>query len=100
MCCAFLTLLLLGPRVFGIFWWLFQPLRWENAFRNFSGDLWWLWSGLGILFLPWTTLMFVIVAPNGLNGFDWLWVGLMLVADVASYAGGVGRQRVPGYQGR
>ena len=99
MCCAFLALVLLGPRIFGAFWWLFQPLRWETAFRNFSGDLWWIWSVLGIVFLPWTTIMFVIVAPGGVVGWDWLWIGLMLVADIASYTGGYGRKRVPGYQG-
>jgi hypothetical protein len=40
MCCAFLTLTILGPRIFGAFWWIFSPLRWETAFREFtSGDL-------------------------------------------------------------
>lgn len=99
MCCAFLLLVLLGPRIFGAFWWIFQPLRWEAAFRNFAGDLWWIWPVLGIVFLPWTTLMFVLVAPGGVVGWDWLWIGLMLVADIASYTGGYGRKRISGYQG-
>ena len=29
MCCAFLALFLLGPRIFGAFWWLFQPAALE-----------------------------------------------------------------------
>ena len=99
MCCAFLTLVALGPRIFGIFWWIFQPMRWEAAFNNFAGNLWWMWAGLGIVFLPWTTLMFVLVAPGGVVGWDWLWIGLMLVGDIASYTGGIGRKSVPGYQG-
>jgi hypothetical protein len=100
MCCAFLSLVILGPRIFGAFWWLFQPLRWEEAFRNFAqGDLWWIWPVLGIIFLPWTTIMFVIVAPGGIVSWDWLWLGLMLVADIASYTGGFGRKRIPGYEG-
>lgn len=99
MCCAFLSLALVGPRIFGAFWWLFQPLRWEAAFRALGGGLWWVWAVLGIIFLPWTTLMFVIVAPGGLVGWDWFWVGLMLLADVASYGGGAGRKQIPGYQG-
>ena len=100
MCCAFLTLLLLGPRIFGIFWWIFQSTRWQIAFSDFpGGSLWWVWAAAGIMFLPWTTLMFVIVAPGGVVGWDWLWIGLMLVGDIASYTGGLGRQRVPGYQG-
>ena len=99
MCCAFLSLLLLGPRVFGAFWWIFQPLRWEAAFGGWGGGLWWIWPVLGIVFLPWTTLMFVLVAPGGVVGWDWLWIGLMVVGDIGSYAGGYGRQRVPGYSG-
>lgn len=98
MCCFFLSLVLLGPRIVGAFWWLFQPLRWEVAFRDWI-VFWWIWPILGLIFLPWTTLMYVIVAPRGVTGFDWLWVGLMLLADISSYAGGAGRKRLPGYTG-
>ena len=100
MCCFFLILVFLGPRIAGPIRWLLQPLRWESAFSNFAGgNLWWIWPVLGIVFLPWTTIMYVIVAPGGVTGFDWLWIGLMLVADIASYSGGIGRKRVPGYEG-
>ena len=101
MCCAFLMLVLLGPRVVGVFWWIFQPVRWESAFSSFfgGGNLWWIWPILGIVFLPWTTIMYVIVAPGGIASWDWLWLGLMLVADIASYSGGAGRKRLPGYEG-
>ena len=74
MCCAFLALFLLGPRIFGAFWWLFQPTRWNLAFSNwFGGALWWIWPILGLVFLPWTTIMYIIVAPGGVAGWDWLW---------------------------
>ena len=43
--------------------------------------------------------MFIIVAPGGVEGWDWLWLGLMLAADIFSYAGGAGRKRIPDYQG-
>ena len=99
MCCAFLTLVLLGPRVFGAFWWLIQPVRWQAAFGSWGSTLWWMWPVLGIVFIPWTTIMYVIVAPGGVVSWDWLWLGLMLAADIASYSGGVGRKRIPGYQG-
>jgi hypothetical protein len=85
--------------IFGAFWWLFQPLRWEKAFSSWAGDLWWIWPIIGIIFLPWTTIMYVIVAPGGLVSWDWLWLGIMLFFDVAPYTGGFGHQRVPGYQG-
>ena len=100
MCCAFLSLVLLGPRFFGAMWWLFQPVRWELAFSQwFSGNLWWVWAMVGVIFIPWTTIMFVIVAPGGVEGWDWLWLGLMLAADIFSYGGGIGRKRIPNYQG-
>ena len=100
MCCGFLALVLLGPRFFGGLWWLVQPLRWQEAFNNlFGGGIWWLWPILGIVFIPWTTIMYVIVAPGGVVGWDWLWLGLMLFADIDSYGGGIGRKRIPQYQG-
>jgi hypothetical protein len=98
MCCAFLGLVLLGPRIVGAFWWLFQPLRWEAAFLGWIG-WWWIWPVLGLIFLPWTTIMYVLVAPLGIVGLDWLWLALAVVADIASYGGGVGRRQLPGYQG-
>jgi hypothetical protein len=82
MCCAFTTLVLLGPRAASLLWWLFQPLRWQTAFQT------WIWPLLGAIFVPWLTLMYVIVAPGGIVGLDWLWLGLALVADIASYSGG------------
>jgi hypothetical protein len=101
MCCFFLILVMLGPRIGGALWWLIQPVRWEAAFRDFltGGNLWWIWPILGIIFLPWTTIMYVILAPGGIAGFDWLWLGLMLVFDILWYTGGAGRKRVPGYEG-
>jgi hypothetical protein len=98
MCCAFLTLLFLGPRVANLIWWIFQPERWHFAFSGWLG-LWWIWPVLGVIFLPWTTLMYVVLAQNGLAGFDVLILGLFLFFDIASYGGGVGRKRIPGYQG-
>jgi hypothetical protein len=99
MCCALLALVLLGPRFFGVLWWLIQPLRWQAAFRTWTGSLWWIWPVLGIILLPWTTLMYIIVAPGGVIGWDWLWIGIMVVADMASYGGGLGRKRLPAYEG-
>jgi hypothetical protein len=82
MCCFFTVLVFLGPRVAGIIWWLIQPARWNLAFDTFIIPI------LGIIFLPWTLLMYVIVAPGGLTGLDWVFVGLMLVFDIGSYVGG------------
>lgn len=95
MCCLFATLVLLGPRIAGLFWWIVQPVRWQAAF---NGSF--LWPLLGLLFLPWTTLMYVIVSAGGVTGFDWFWVALAVVADIASYSGSAygNRDRIPGYR--
>jgi hypothetical protein len=43
---------------------------------------------LGIIFAPWTLLMYMIVFPGGVVGLDWLWLGLGIFFDIAWYAGG------------
>ncbi len=93
MCCLFTTLVLFGPRLGILIWWLIQPLRWNAAFQSF------LWAFLGFLFLPWTTLMYVIVFPGGVTGFDWVWMAIALFSDIASYTGGAygNRSQMPGY---
>ena len=92
MCCAISTLVLLGPRAGIIFWWIFQPVRWDLAFSS------WLWPVLGFVIAPWTTLMWVAVATNGVNGFDYVWIALAVVIDISSWSGsGYGnRNRIPG----
>jgi hypothetical protein len=87
-------LVFLGPRAGILIWWLINPVRWELAFNSF------IWPFLGFIFLPWTTLMYVIVAPvGGVTGFDWVWMGLAVLSDISMYAGGGfgNRKRVPGY---
>ena len=93
MCCFFTTLVLLGPRAAILIWWLVQPVRWQAVFDT------WIWPVLGFIFVPWTTLMYVLVAPGGVLGFDWVWIALAVVADVAMWSGGAygNRDRIPGY---
>ena len=80
MCCLFATLVFLGPRIGILVWWLLQPVRWEEAFSSF-----W-WAFLGFIFVPWTTLMWVAVAPGGVRGFDYVLIGLAIFADIASWS--------------
>ena len=48
---------------------------------------------------PWTTLAYVAVYPAGINGFDFVWLGLAIAVDVFSWFGGgyTNRDRMPGY---
>jgi hypothetical protein len=85
--CLIVSLALLGPRAVIVLWWLASPNRWELAFDSFVVPC------LGFLFFPWTTLMYVVVAPTGVHSFDWLWLALALAADLGSYAGSSGVRR-------
>jgi hypothetical protein len=87
MCCLVIILILLGPRVAILFWWLFDMQRWSNTFNTF------IWPLLGGIFLPWTTLAYVLVYPFGITGFDWLWLAGGFILDILSYAGGSRRRR-------
>lgn len=96
--CLFIITLFAGPRIGGLLWWLFYPGRWASAFDDN-----WFWPVLGLIFLPWTTIMFVAVAPFGnVSEWDWLWLGFAFLADFMSIASGGygGRNRYstsPGY---
>ena len=92
MCCFVLVLGFLGPR-FAFLWVWLATARVELAFGgNFLVPL------LGILFLPWTALVYVFAwAPgNGVSTIGWVCVGLGFLLDIASYAGRSAQQR---YQG-
>jgi len=78
----FTTLVMAGPRLALIIWWLFSTSRFNAAFNAI------IWPILGIIFAPWTTLMYVILYQGGITGLDWLWMGLAILADLGSYAGG------------
>ncbi len=56
--------------------------RWNAAFGSI------IWPILGIIFVPWTTLMYVLVLPGGISGFEVLLLMVAIVVDVLSHAGG------------
>jgi hypothetical protein len=82
MCCFFTALVFFGPRLGVLVWWLFQPVRFSATFNTF------IWPLLGLIFAPWTLLFYIIIAPGGIVGFDWVWLGLGVLFDVMSYGGG------------
>lgn len=43
----------------------------------------------------------LVLGVNGIVGFDWVWLSLALVADLASYDGSAygNRERISGYGG-
>ncbi len=80
-CCLFAVLLAGAPRLAFLLWWIVQPHRMQLTFGTF------IWPLVGLIFVPWTTIMYVLVYPGGINGLDWLWLGLALAIDVSTYAG-------------
>ena len=94
MCCFFTVLLLFGPRLATILWYIVNPVYFAAAFEG------WLFPCLGFIFLPWTLLAYVAIYPGGVTGFDCVILGLGLLADIATYGGGGygNRNRMPGYQ--
>ena len=79
--CLIMLLVFLGPRFGILVGWLTWPARWEAAFDTAIFPI------LGFLFFPWVTLAWLLVAPGGVEGFDYLWLGLCALLDVATFAG-------------
>jgi hypothetical protein len=95
--CGCLLAMFMGmfPRAGTILLWLARPNLFEAAF---GGS--WLWPLLGVIFLPFTTLMYVIMwSPTGLTGFEWMWLVLAVLLDIGhwTHMGYTNRERIPGY---
>ena len=90
MCCILAALFAFGPRAAILIWYVIEPFRWQQTFDTF------LWPLAGFLVAPWTTLMFVLVFPAGINGFDYIWLVIGIAMDVFSWSGGAysGRNRM------
>ena len=62
----------------------------DQAFDSF-------WVGFaGFLFLPYTTLFYVLMEnwQSGIDGFGWFLVGLGFVIDISNYVGSARRRTV------
>lgn len=92
MCCLLTVLLFFGSRLTILFWWLMDPMRFSLAFREIFPLFMfrmpgWLWTLLGAIFLPWTTLAYVLVFPSGIAGWEWLLLIIAFLADLGAYGG-------------
>ena len=94
MPCLFAMIAGIFPRLGTIFIWIARPQLFSAAFSS------WIWPVLGIIFLPFTTLMYVILwPPTGLHGFDWFWLFMAVVIDLMHWSSTVyqNRNSIPGY---
>jgi hypothetical protein len=80
--CLFAVLGAFVPRVALVLLWLFTD-QVEEAFDSFLIPL------IGLVFLPFTTLVYALLwAPGGgVEGLEWVLVGLAALFDLSSYAG-------------
>jgi hypothetical protein len=81
-----------APRLILILAWIFGS-RWDKVW---DGN--WILPLLGIIALPYTTIMYLLVwSPAGISGFDWFWIGMGVLLDVMKW-GQIARNRsgIPG----
>ena len=83
MGCLFILIALISSRLAVVLMWIFTP--WVD--RAFSSNL---WPILGVIFLPLTTLIYVILwntGGRGVTGWEWIFVVFALFGDLASHGG-------------
>ena len=89
MGCFFALFAGLFPRLALFIVWVARPALVAAAFNT------WIIPLIGIIFLPFATLMYVILYNPGLGltAWDWFWVILAGVFDLAHLAAAVARRR-------
>jgi hypothetical protein len=93
MGCLFALFAGVFPRLAVFIVWVARPERVDAAFSTF------LWPLLGIIFLPFATLIYLLLYTpgRGLSGWDWFWVVLAALLDIGHWgASATQRNQIPG----
>ena len=94
MGCLFALLVVLSPRFALALVWIFT----NEVTKAFHGSF--ILPLLGLIFLPFTTLIYSLayVTGIGVTGWGWVWVILAFILDLAAYSGSgyANRDRIPG----
>lgn len=93
MGCLLALMSAFAPRLVFLIIWIARPSYIDAVFDTFILPL------LGLIFLPFATLMWVLLdaPPVGVHGFDWVWIGLAVLLDLSHYATAYSqRGQVPG----
>jgi hypothetical protein len=87
MCCFLASLSLFGPRLGFLIFWLFPygQLKISVALNG------WFLPLMGLIFLPWTTLAYVMLFP--VISFDWIWLGFAFLADIGAFVASAARRK-------
>jgi hypothetical protein len=88
MGCLLVLVAAISPRLALVLVWIFTNLV-DRAFEGFLLPL------LGLIFLPLTTLIYVLAySPlTGVSGWGWFFVILAVLVDLGSYGGGAYSRR-------
>ena len=95
MGCLFVLMAALFPRAMLFIFWLARPDRVDEVFSTV------VWPLLGIVFLPFATLMYVLLYQpgDGVTGADWAWVLFAAGLDVLHWLAGAVQRRQNAYRG-
>jgi hypothetical protein len=92
MGCLFAIFAGMFPRLALFILWVARPVRVDAAFDTFLLPL------LGIIFLPFATLIYVLLHTpgRGLTGWEWFWVAVAVLFDLGHWAAGASqRKQIP-----
>lgn len=89
MGCLFALMAAAFPRIMLGLYWIARPERMDAIFTSV------VWPVLGIVFLPFTTLMYVLLYTpgRGVTGGDWAWISLAALIDVMHWAASANQRR-------
>lgn len=81
MGCLLVLFAAFAPRLIVVFAWIARPAYFDAVFDT------WIFPLLGLIFLPFTTLMWLLLGapPQGVEGLDWLWIILAVFLDLSHY---------------
>lgn len=90
MGCLLVLLAAFAPRLVVLFVWIARPNYVDAVFST------WIFPLLGLIFLPFTTMMWLFLGapPQGVVGLDWLWITLAVFLDLAHYGNVYGQRSV------
>jgi len=94
--CLFALFAGIFPRLGLFIIWIARPVLVDAAFDT------WIFPLLGIIFLPFSTLIYVVLyTPGiGLTGWEWFWVVLCALLDITHWVASISQRRqIPGYRG-
>jgi hypothetical protein len=92
MNCLTTLFLAISSRVAIVIWWFQNPQAHDLPFAGWiipgiEPFASWIWVVAGAIFLPWTTLAYLLLYPDGLVAYEWMILGVALLVDLVGHTG-------------